>query len=153
MTKHPVKLMWHLVPVKALAEVVWGYTIGVIEEKDKQQKSEDELFDSLWRHFIARQDGEIFDESDNKSNGFVKHHMAAVAFYALEIIKRDLERAEKATLEDTRRALMEAIEEHEERGDMWAGKRRNLSESIMRSSVQSCPCDRLGTGGTKYQGE
>jgi len=81
-----MKLRWSELPFSALEKIVEAYTIGALYKKSKKQAPDNELIDAMLRHLSRRLQGEIFDPDDGK------HHLGAVGFYNLELIKRDIER-------------------------------------------------------------
>lgn len=89
-----MKLRWSELPFNALEKIVEAYTIGALYRKTKKQATDAELIDAMLRHLSRRLQGEVFDPDDGK------HHLGAVGFYSLELIKRDIERGVACQVEN-----------------------------------------------------
>jgi hypothetical protein len=85
------KLRFDLIPTEAFEEVVWNYTMGASKYADdnwRKGMSFRRLFGAMMRHAWAWFRGEQRDPKDTQ------HHLAAVVFYALNLIQLELERPE-----------------------------------------------------------
>lgn len=85
------KLRYDALPVEALEEVVWNYTMGLNKyEIDNWRKgmSFRRMYAAMSRHAKDWMRGEQRDPVDGQ------HHMAAVVFYALNIMQLEIERPE-----------------------------------------------------------
>jgi len=83
------KLRYDLIPVEAMEEVVWNYTMGSFKYDDhnwRKGMSFSRMYAALERHAKDWNKGEQRDKKDTQ------HHMAAVIFYALNLMQLEIER-------------------------------------------------------------